>query len=1003
MLVWGGHVGPGTSTNTGGSYDPVTNSWQPISTTNAPTVRGGHTAVWTGSLMIVWGGWNNLNSSSPNSGGRYDPSTDTWMSTSTTNAPVGQSDASGVWTGSKMIVWGGSHFQTGSGIVATSAGGLYDPATDSWTPTTTTGAPAARYLHTGAWTGSILLVLGGTGTMGTPVSGGGRYDPAANSWLPTSTVNAPSTPRKDSSGVWTGSELILWGGNTNTPDFAPPTGGRYSPATDSWVPTSRGNTPAPRRSHTAVWTGTEMILWGGYTTSALQTLQSGGRYTPATSSWSATSTASAPSARTWHTAVWTGTRMVIWGGAPGGSSPSATGGRYDPATDSWSGTQTSGAPPAVYDHIAVWTGTQMIVWGGQTNSSAVSSGGRYNPVTDSWLSTSNTSVPSVRSKHVGVWTGSVLLVWGGEQPGSANGGRYDPFTDTWVGMSALGVPTSRSSARAVWTGTEMIVWGGINGSTPLDTGGRYDPVANTWTATSVTGAPSARTDFAAEWTGDDMIVWGGTAAAGATATGGRYTPATDSWIATSTAGAPAARALHRSIYTGGEMIIWGGSDLSPAGGQYCACPNGAVFFRDADGDGFGRSDIRKETCSGVAPSGYVASSGDCDDSKAFVYPGAPQICDGLNDNCSSPTWPTVPSNEQDLDGDGFRECNGDCSDGIASMYPGAPQLCDGLNNDCNSPTWPTPPPNEANADGDGFRICQGDCDDSRSSVFPGAPQLCDGRNNNCSDPSWPTVPANEFDADGDGFRICQNDCNDANPNVRPNAAEVCNAIDDNCNAQTDEDALGVDTDSDGVHNACDNCRTIANPTQTDSDNDHVGNACDNCPAVANVSQTDSDGDSLGNACDNCPAAPNVAQTDTDVDRVGDACDNCLFDFNATQSDFNQDGEGDICDVNDGLIYVFGTDDKNFIEWQGETGPSSFNVYEGDLSVLRSTGIYTQAPGSNPLADRQCGVADLFVEDLVVPSSGQVRFSLVTGVTAGIEGSLGTNSAGAPRANTNPCP
>jgi hypothetical protein len=104
-----------------------------------------------------------------------------------------------------------------------------------------------------------------------------------------------------------------------------------------------------------------------------------------------------------------------------------------------------------------------------------------------------------------------------------------------------------------------------------------------------------------------------------------------------------------------------------------------------------------------------------------------------------------------------------------------------------------------------------------------------------------------------------------------------------------------------------------------------------------------------------------------------------------------------------LIYVLGTDDKDFIEWQAELGPSSWNVYEGDLSVLRSSGVYTQAPGSNPLAGRQCGVTDVFVQDLVVPGPGQVRFSLVTGVTGGVEGNLGTSSAGAPRANANPCP
>lgn len=105
------------------------------------------------------------------------------------------------------------------------------------------------------------------------------------------------------------------------------------------------------------------------------------------------------------------------------------------------------------------------------------------------------------------------------------------------------------------------------------------------------------------------------------------------------------------------------------------------------------------------------------------------------------------------------------------------------------------------------------------------------------------------------------------------------------------------------------------------------------------------------------------------------------DVNPTQSDFNHDGEGDICDLNDGLIYVYATD-TNYREWQAEAGYSSWNSYRGALEVLRSTGQYTQVPGSNPL----------------VPNPGEVAFNLVTGVAAGVESSLGTNSAGAPRAN-----
>src|SRR5437773_9180346 len=82
------------------------NTWTPTSLTNAPDARSNHTAVWTGSEMIVWGGA----SSGPtyfNTGGRYNPTTDSWTPTSTTGAPTGRSIHTAVWTGSEMIVWGG--------------------------------------------------------------------------------------------------------------------------------------------------------------------------------------------------------------------------------------------------------------------------------------------------------------------------------------------------------------------------------------------------------------------------------------------------------------------------------------------------------------------------------------------------------------------------------------------------------------------------------------------------------------------------------------------------------------------------------------------------------------------------------------------------------------------------------------------------------------------------------------------------------------------------------
>ena len=131
---------------------------------------------------------------------------------------------------------------------------------------------------------------------------------------------------------------------------------------DSWTATSTTNAPTGRSDHTAVWTGSEMIVWGGYDAAAY--LNTGGRYNPSTDSWTATSTTNAPTARDSHTAVWTGSEMIVWGGFGDGSDALNTGGRYNPSTDSWTATSTTNAPTARADHTAVWTGSEMIVWGG---------------------------------------------------------------------------------------------------------------------------------------------------------------------------------------------------------------------------------------------------------------------------------------------------------------------------------------------------------------------------------------------------------------------------------------------------------------------------------------------------------------------------------------------------------------------------------------------------------------------------------------------------------------
>src|SRR6185295_9718168 len=184
---------------------------------------------------------------------------------------------------------------------------------------------------------------------------GGRYAPATDSWTATSTIDAP-IQRVDHTAVWSGSEMIVWGGDVNDPaNVFNNSGGRYDPLTDHWVATASAGAPSSRFDHSAVWTGGEMIIWGGGDlTGAL--LSTGARYRPATDTWTPTATAGAPPGRAGHTAVWTGSDMIVWGGAaPSFVGGLNDGGTYSPSRDTWTATPTAGAPDGRYLHTAIMT------------------------------------------------------------------------------------------------------------------------------------------------------------------------------------------------------------------------------------------------------------------------------------------------------------------------------------------------------------------------------------------------------------------------------------------------------------------------------------------------------------------------------------------------------------------------------------------------------------------------------------------------------------------------
>ncbi|MBZ0121938.1 MAG: putative metal-binding motif-containing protein [Sandaracinaceae bacterium] len=203
--------------------------------------------------------------------------------------------------------------------------------------------------------------------------------------------------------------------------------------------------------------------------------------------------------------------------------------------------------------------------------------------------------------------------------------------------------------------------------------------------------------------------------------------------------------------------------------------NGAVddgalstFYRDADGDGHGNAAMSTSAC--TAPTGYVSSSDDCDDTCNVCYPGRSEVCDGRDNDCDASVDDGVLSVfYRDADGDGH---------GLASMSVMA----------CTAPS--------------GHVTSSDDCDDGCSVCYPGRSETCDGEDNDCDGSVDDGVLSTFYrDADGDtygtsastqactapsGYASRAGDCDDANAARNPGRTEVCNAVDDDCDGSPDQ-------------------------------------------------------------------------------------------------------------------------------------------------------------------------------------------------------------------------
>jgi hypothetical protein len=191
---------------------------------------------------------------------------------------VARSGATGVWTGTSLIVCCGTGTADGYGPDTRSAA-AWDPATGAWETLATPPASVARSYPTSVWTGELMVVMATGPAVAT-------YHPATDTWAE---VVAPPRLDRTPTAIWTGEEVVLWDSRYGPGIVAPPTpdvadeGWRWAPGRDEWLPLP----PLPEGSRTRLggmaWTGQEVVVWGQ--AAADETQGAGARWRPGDDEW----------------------------------------------------------------------------------------------------------------------------------------------------------------------------------------------------------------------------------------------------------------------------------------------------------------------------------------------------------------------------------------------------------------------------------------------------------------------------------------------------------------------------------------------------------------------------------------------------------------------------------------------------------------------------------------------------------------------------------------------
>jgi hypothetical protein len=183
------------------------------------------------------------------------------------------------------------------------------------------------------------------------------------------------------------------------------------------------------------------------------------------------------------------------------------------------------------------------------------------------------------------------------------------------------------------------------------------------------------------------------------------------------------------------------------------------FFRDVDGDGYGRNDLTLVHCAGAAPPGYAADGDDCDDNRDTVYPGAVEYCNTRDDDCDGEI------DEDALPLTQYPDADGD-------LYYGSEEFRTGKTFVGCAPT-------------EGWAPDPGDCQPNDPAINPGAEEICNGWDDNCD------ARIDEFVRPRCGEGWCRREAQTCEPDTctpgEPREEE-CNLLDDDCDGLLDEDS-----------------------------------------------------------------------------------------------------------------------------------------------------------------------------------------------------------------------